>query len=381
MANKLRWDSYVLMKGAEKIQAFWGNHLKEKGRSILYILGKGFDIRMNDGINLLVDVNPGVKIECLLVEFDEGHESSSRDYLRRVDANVKEIENLKGISINTTKISLWKGKGRNKRRIGDKEASDIFRSYNDIVEFSEIIVDISSLPRGIYFSLIGKLLTLIDYNKVNDMEKHNLFVLTSENAKIDRLTKKNDIGDDLKFTFGFGGGLELTSDDPVIWFPILGENKKNQILPAYNKINPREICPLLPFPAKDPRRSDTLIIEYHTLLFDELRVESQNLLYVPEQNPFEVYRSLSNAIINYYKTFLIINGCKAAISTFSSKLLSIGALLTAYELNTRTEEKIGVGILNVDPGGYKIDEEESLTLTNDESELFLTWLTGEPYNA
>ena len=115
--------------------------------------------------------------------------------------------------------------------------------------------------------------------------------------------------------------------------------------------------------------------------FDELRIESQNLLYVPEQNPFEVYRNLSNAIINYNETLSIINGCKAAISTFSSKLLSIGALITAYELNSRKIDKIGVGVLNVDSKGYKIEDEGTLNTVNQESELFLTWLTGEPYNA
>jgi hypothetical protein len=117
------------------------------------------------------------------------------------------------------------------------------------------------------------------------------------------------------------------------------------------------------------------------LLFDELRIEPQNLLYVPEQNPFEVYRNLYNAISNYNKTLNIINGCKAAISTFSSKLLSLGALLTAYELNSLDEEsKIGVGILNVDTNGYKIQKIEDLVSLNEETELFLLWLTGEPYN-
>lgn len=381
MNNKLRWDSYVLMKGAERIQFFWKDHLKNENKSILYILGKGFDVRMNDGIKQIVSNNPKVNLKCLLIEYDEGKESSSNDYKNLAEDNMKNLEKLEGISIDTKKISIWKGRGRNKRRIGDKEASDLFSSYDDIKVYTEIIVDISALPRGIYFSLIGKLLTLVDINKIDGIERHNLFVLTSENAKIDQLTKEEDIDDDLKFTFGFGGGLELTSDDPVIWFPILGENKLNQILRAHNKISPREICPLLPFPSKDPRRSDTLIIEYHRLLFDELRIESQNLLYVPEQNPFEVYRNLSNAIVNYNKTLSIINGCKAAISTFSSKLLSIGALMTAYELNNRTVDKIGVGVLNVDSKGYKIYDEKLLTTINSESELFLTWLTGDPYNA
>ena len=378
MKNNLRWDSYVLMKGDDKILSFWKDHLNDKTKNILFILGKGFDIRMNVGIKQIVNSNPGTAIKCLLVEYNEGQDSASQDYKQFVENNLKELKSLANISIETKKIDLWKGKGRNKRRIGDKKAADIFSNYEAIKLFTDIIVDISALPRGIYFSLIGKLLTLIDVNKIDGIENHNLFILTSENANIDQSTIEEDIDDDLKFTFGFGGGLELTSDDALIWFPILGANKKTQIIRAHKKINPREICPLLPFPAKDPRRSDTLIIEYHQLLFDELTIESQNLLYVPEQNPFEVYRSLSTAIINYNKTLSIINGCKAAISTFSSKLLSIGALLTAYELNNRD---IGVGVLNVDSKGYKIEDKESLTTINNESELFLAWLTGEPYNA
>ena len=378
--NRLRWDSYVLMKGAAKINSFWTEHLAESARAVLFILGKGFDIRMNEGIRHLVNSNSKIKIKCLLIEYDEGQESSSQTYKKMADANLAELTSFASVKVELKKIQLWKGKGRSKRRIGDKEAADLFSTYDEIKPYTDVVVDISALPRGIYFSLIGKLLTLVDINKVASIEKHNLFVLTSENAKIDQLTSDEDIDDDLKFTFGFGGGLELTSDDPVIWFPILGENKRNQILRAHNKISPREICPLLPFPAKDPRRSDTLIMEYHQLLFDELRIEPQNLLYVPEQNPFEVYRSLSNAIINYNKTLSIIGGCRGALSTFSSKLLSIGAIITAYELNTRDVDKIGVGILNVDSKGYRIEDEGSLIKINQESELFLTWLTGEPYN-
>lgn len=380
MKNNLRWDSYILFKGEDEIQSFWSNHLLSEEKKILYILGKGFDVRMNDGIKHLINCNTSSKVECIIIEFDEGADSSSKHYVINVEENFNELKNLNGITLDTKFIALWKGQGRNKRRIGDKNAADIFQSYGDIKDYSDIIIDISALPRGVYFSLIGKLLTLIDLNKINNCENHNLFVITAENAKIDQQTIDEDIDEELKFSFGFSGDLELTSEDPVIWFPILGENKYNQIIKAYNKINPTEICPLLPFPSKDPRRSDNLIFEYHQLLFDELRIESQNLLYVPEQNPFEVYRNLSYAIINYNKTLSILNGCKAAISTFSSKLLSIGAIITAYEMNSRKIDKIGVGILNVDSKGYKIENEQTLKKLKVESELFLAWLTGDPYN-
>ena len=73
---------------------------------------------------------------------------------------------------------------------------------------------------------------------------------------------------------------------------------------------------------------DALLIEYHQLLFDEAtKYEGQNIIYVPEQNPFEVYRTLSQTITDYNETLAVVKGCDIVISTFSSKLLSIGALL------------------------------------------------------
>ena len=71
-----------------------------------------------------------------------------------------------------------------------------------------------------------------------------------------------------------------------------------------------------------------------------------------------------------------LNGCKVVISTFSSKVLSIATLLTAYELM----EDIGVGVLNVDSQGYEIDDFEELKNRRESSELFVIWLTGEPYD-
>ena len=68
--------------------------------------------------------------------------------------------------------------------------------------------------------------------------------------------------------------------------------------------------------------------------------------------------------------------CKTVLSTFSSKLLSIGTLMAAYELKSKD---IGVGVLNVDSHGYKIDDGIDLKIMREESNLFVIWLTGEPY--
>jgi len=378
--TKLRWNPYVLIKG-DKTKDFWKDHFNNQKRSLLFVLGKGFDVRMNIALKQISECCPKIHMTCLLIDFEESKNSSSHMYKSLVDENMAELSKIiPSNKLIEKKIGLWKISGRKRRRIGDRQAALIIKSIEDIAPYTDIIIDISALPRGVYFSLIGKVLSLIDKNESNI--KPNLFVIVSENAEIDNNIIDDGVDMDLNYLYGFGGQIDLSSEieKPIIWFPILGEDKAPHLSRAYSKITETknrlfEICPTLPFPSKNPRRSDALIIEYHKLLFDEFGIESQNIMYVPEQNPFEAYVKLCNTIINYNKSLRVINGCKASISTFSSKLLSIGTLLAAYDL----KDEIGVGVLNVDSEGYKINNVEDIKKLNEKSELFVTWLTGEPY--
>lgn len=373
-----RWNPYVLLQN-ETVKELWNSHFKEQDRKVLFILGKGFDVRMNLAIASLLELCPEINLECIMIEIDEGKDSSSHNLKDLVDENINELTAiLGGRSVVRKDLKLWTTTGKKKVKIGDREASKVIGNYSDIESYSDIIVDISALPRGVYFSLIGKLLTLIDKYS-NSCQ--NLFITIAENAEIDRLTKEKASEGDVNFLHGFGGGIEVTSenDKPLVWFPILGEEKLGHVRKAFGKITETknrlyEICPTFPFPSKDPRRSDSILIEYHELLFDELGIEPQNIMYISERNPFEAYIQLSNAIKNYKKSLSIINGCKAVLSNFSSKLLSIGTLLAAYE------DRDSVGVLNVDSQGYDYIDKNEVKKVKSESELFVTWLTGEPYN-
>lgn len=375
--NKLRWDPYVLLRNSE-VSSFITQHFsKDAGRKLLYIMGVGFDYRMNTGIQSLKRSCPDLDIVCFLIQYDEGKGSSSKKYKSLVEKNLAVLsEILPNEKILIKNIELWTASGKKKQRVGDKNVADLFNNADIFEAYSDIIVDISALPRGIYFSLIGKVQAILD--EFYTQKDINLFVNITENAQLDSHIKEFEPDSELSYVFGFRGGSELTSDEKeIIWLPILGEGSYKQILAAHEKINPDEICPVLPFPSRDPRRSDALLTEYHQLLFDELTVEGQNIIYVPEQNPFEVYRTLSVTIADYNDTLAILNGCDIVISTFSSKLLSIGALLCAYEFKVRNDIK--VGILNVDSSGYEIDNEADAQSLGEKSELFLIWLAGEPY--
>jgi len=378
--NKLRWESYHMFDD-ESINSFWKNHFS-KEHNILFILGKGFDVRMNMGLSRLIKLCPNLSIECLIIEFEE---EDTRDTVKMsmMKNNLSEFETLlKKYSFKSIAINTWESEGKSKRYVGDKKANEIFKTYTDLEDYSDIIVDISALPKGVYFSLIGKLLTLLD----TEPNSKNFFVSVAENVKIDNLILGSAIEDDLTYLFGYGGKLELESqrETPIIWFPILGESQQAHISLGAEKIkedNDRlyEICPILPFPSKNPRRSDNLLIEYHELLFDSLMIESQNIMYTTERNPFQAYIQISKAISNYKESLEILHGCMAAVSAFSSKLLSIGALLTAYEAKS-PNNRPSVGILNINSRGYKIKDEKSFNDLKDDSELFVTWLSGIPYD-
>lgn len=338
----------------------------------MYIMGAGFDFRMNHGLQALISDCPGLDISCFLIEYDEGRSSSSKKYKPQVSENIQLLRNLLPANkVQTTKITLWSSSGKKKTRVGDQNVANAFKDFSMFAPYTDIIVDISALPRGIYFSLIGMIQTVLDEYYVGSNK--NFFILTSENAILDSHIKEFQPDSELSYVFGFRGGSEITSEKKqTIWLPILGEGAAHQIIAAYEMIKPDEICPVLPFPSRDPRRSDALLIEYHQLLFDGLNIEGQNIIYVPEQNPFEVYRTLSQTILDYNETLAVVKGCDIVISTFSSKLLSIGALLCAYEFKLRTGIK--VGILNVDSSGYEIDEVGNEEKLIDQSELFLIWL-------
>ena len=136
-----------------------------------------------------------------------------------------------------------------------------------------------------------------------------------------------------------------------------------------------EICPVLPSPSVNPRRGDDLALEYRKFLFDPLRVEPRNFIYTSERNPFEAYAKLESQYYQYMKALEPPGGCKTVLSAISSKLMSVGGLLVAYELK---QWNLEIGIAYVESRRYKIDD-DSTTEMRVRRRLFSLWLAGECY--
>ena len=116
--------------------------------------------------------------------------------------------------------------------------------------------------------------------------------------------------------------------------------------------------------------------EYRELLFDQLRIEPTNIIYAAERNPFEAYRQIRRTILQYGRALEPLGGCRSVVSALSTKLLSLGALLAAYELK---QAGVDVGIAHVESQGYSIEEEYLEQPTDTQTVLFGLLLGGEYY--
>ncbi|MBN3951972.1 MAG: hypothetical protein HWQ38_38110 [Nostoc sp. NMS7] len=383
--RKRRWEYYVMKRGDEFLP-FWKELLSEKNRNLLVIMGLGFDPRMCQGLKALLDAGGTGRRKCLLIEYEEGANSPSKKYADLVEKNrhtLKKLIDTKG-DIQSYKLQMSSSEGL--LGIG-RRANDIFNNLEELSVFTDIVVDISAMPRSIYFSIIAKLIFLIDqeYQNKNNQSTTipNLHLLVAENVNLDRCIRQQGIDEKAICLHGFSGDLNLegTANLPKIWLPVLGEGKVTQLKLIHEYLGrPSEICPILPSPSLNPRRADALLLqEYRELFFDEFQFESSNIIYASEQNLFEAYRQIHQTIIQYNEALQILGGCKAFISPLSSKILSIGSLLAAYEIRQSLElKKAGcrVGIAHVEAQGYyMVDAEEEYK----KSELFTLWIAGECY--
>jgi hypothetical protein len=229
--------------------------------------------------------------------------------------------------------------------------------------------------------LIAKILYILDKGTADEgVKKPNLHIVAAEDPLLDKRILDEGVDDTATYVHPFSGGLEMeaTADHPKIWIPVLGERQGTQLGRIYDLVMPDEISPVFPSPSVNPRRADDLLLEHRDLLFDRLRVEPRNFIYACERNPFEVYRQIRRAVLHYRDALQPLGGCKAVLSALSTKLLSVGTLLVAYELK---QEKFDIGISHVECQGYTIEGASQEAPPKAECELFELWLWGECYEA
>ena len=362
-----RWTYSAVSRDTE-LHDFWKDHLTGGKRRLLFIMGRGFDPRTTLGIDLVAAADSETDIDVVGLEFRGGPVAGSALHTERARANWEQVQARvdKRGKVDVRAIPFLSAEGR---RTSSQNARNLFEQLEEFGRHTDIVVDVSAMPRSVYFPLIARILFLVDQGKAAGMEVPNVHLVVAEDVELDARIRREGIDEKAEFLASFGGGFDEESlPTPKVWVPMLGEGRCLEFERIYDRVKPDEICPVLPFPARNPRRADNLVAEYRTLLFDELGLDPRGFVHVAEQNPFEVYRKVRSAVDRYRQVFDLLGGCRVALSPLSSKLMSIGALLVAYEMRGADYR---VGVAHIESQSYHLEEEGMAP------EVSGFWLAGE----
>ena len=370
----MRWENYVFREGID-FQQFWTAHLAEKERSVLVVLGLGFDPRMCVAAKALLECGGDGPRNALTLAFNNPQPATDDDS-DRVEANKASLAKLfedKG-EVLSVDIQMREAGSGSLASINTQKALQNLPC--DLNDYTDIILDISATPRMIALTSLAMLLWQTDRNNASSGGTQNLHVVVAENHELNGSIQQEHLDEETVHVQGFSGELSSTSTAavPRVWFPILGENRREHMEKLNTSIAPDEICPVLPWPAESPSRADRLVEEYRDLLFDTFQVDPRNFLYASALNPFGAYRAIYEAISHYHMALEAIGGCKVFVSPLSSKLLSIGATLACYELKETEHKKVGIHYL--EPRTYGLNA--SLDVT-EKTKLSTIWIAGECY--
>lgn len=367
----MRWNPYVLNGDPHDFDTFWSSHLAAGGRKLLFVVGRGFDFRADAAPSRIAGLGSAER-HAWILRYQNGQPDSG-PRVERVEANAARFAQIFGAATTTIDVRL---SGTGSSNVTSRNAKSAVSRPSELAEYTDVVVDISAMPRTVALTTIAQLIALLDELALK-RRSINLHVVVAESAKVDRSHSAGSLNDTVTSLVGFSGRLtsESTANVPRVWFPVLGEGQQERLEKIRTEIDPDEICPVIPFPSRDPRRGDSLIEEYRQLLFDDYRVEPANIIYASEYNPFEAYRQLFGAVDRYRDALRELGGCKVYVSPLSSKLLSIGALLACYDHRSQAggPDPVNVGIPYVESATYgdPVDPAAS-PLT-----LYSLWLRGE----
>ncbi|WP_231938562.1 hypothetical protein [Arthrobacter sp. B6] len=354
---QLRWYDYVLAEGTEQSELLWTGACRE-GQRVLLICGSGFDPRTLDtprrisaqdwkDLSVLA-LRPGASGE------HEDAEEASRN-------NAAELRLLFGERLNIVSSPTV----QDPNTVGTVLSRQLQSEYH-VLDFDTVIVDMSGLPSSISFTVLQLLLQQSLPGVPSDKRfDGNLLVTVSEDVSTDERIIASGLG-----SAGILAGFARLPDQSrtCIWVPVLGSGASEELRALATLLEPDEVCPVIPFPSRDPRRGDDLVLEHRVLLIDELQFEPRNVLYASETNPFDLYRQLVWLAQRYRTALEPLGGATVVVSEHTSKILSLGVLLAAHEA------KIVIGYVR--PMAYQLVD----PVSNDRRpSIYTAWLTGEPY--
>ena len=356
MSRERRWDPCVAHRGDE-VGEFLASYFTLSDRKVFLIAGAGFDPRSCVLAARLNDA--ATNLRALLVR--EARPYPQQTQLDRADANTKVLCDLL-IDQKVVPVEIF---GSDGAVVGGRRIIDVLKQQ-DLEGVTDVIVDISALSAGTSFPVIRY---FIEHSR-RGKNATNLHVFVVHDPRLDADIRSIE-SDAPGYIHGFKGRSTLydTADAARLWLPQLATGRRAALERLYGFIEPHDTCPILPFPAGDPRLGDVLAEEYLTEIENIWTVDARNIVYADERDPLDLYRTILRLDDLRRPVFAKAGGSMLVLSPLGSKVTALGALMAALErdLPVAYLESIGYELKATVP--EKIDQPDIMHL----------WLEGDVY--
>ena len=304
----------------EDVDGFVADYFSDPDRRVLLVAAAGFDPR-SQRISRILAAALGDRLSAFYIR--EERPGASDTLVTRADENQAALQAIVPNS-EFVRIDVFADDGapvggaRIVSRLGQHPVPD---------DVTDVILDLSALSIGVGFPAARMLLE--DCEATSHRAFHLMIVSNPEMD--DRISSvPSSRPGSVK---GFSPPIETDEKGLAqVWIPQLAKGRA-LALTQIGSIIPRryKICPLLPFPARNPRRADDLLAEYQTELVNEWAVDPRDMVYASERNPLDCYRTLSTLKTRFDRTMKGTYEPRMILSPVGSKVLAAGALMAAIE--------------------------------------------------
>ena len=356
MSRRPRWDPCVVHRGGD-VDEFLTEYFGRPDRKILLVAGAGFDPRSSAVSTRL----RATKAVTRAVFIKEERPNPVQELLDRANAN----ENTLLATLTESQVQSIDVFGSDGAVVGGRNVINILRGQ-ELNGTTDVVVDISALSVGISFPIIRYFVERIAHS----IESVNLHVFVAHDPNLDariRATASDSPG----YVHGFKGRSTIydSADAARLWLPQLAIGRRWAFTKLFDFVDPHDTCPILPFPAANPRLGDELAAEYLTELESTWEIDTRNVVYADEGDPLDLYRTILGLDDLRQSVFAATGGSMLILSPLGSKVMALGALLAALDRD--------LPVVHLEAIGYEL--EGSVPETIDPPGLVHVWLEGEVY--
>lgn len=227
--------------------------------------------------------------------------------------------------------------------VGGRNACARVHQWLSAKTYTDVVVDATGMSRCTVFPIVKQLYLL---SRTSPIRVH-LLVADSDQVFSNVESVSSDRGG---WMHGFPGETETDEFFKALklWVVQLSEKAGASLQTMFRELDsPEEVCPVLPFPSRNPRRADELLFEHRDYWQREWFESPLNFIRAHESDPMDVFQS----IVRLHATreeALTGSGLmsQTVLSPVGRRLPGIGMLLAAlaYELPIFYLETVGYDI-------------------------------------